>query len=124
VDRSWRNPNLIVWHGRVWAIDHGAALYHHHSWPGSAPDPVRFAALPFDATTHVLFDVARDVRDQHDALAARLTDEVIDGVLDAVPDEWMEPGADLPDAAANRAAYRTMIRARLATPDTWLESAP
>ena len=26
VDRSWRNPNLLVWHGRPWLIDHGAAL--------------------------------------------------------------------------------------------------
>ena len=33
VDRSWRNPNLLVWHGKVWAIDHGAALYFHHGWP-------------------------------------------------------------------------------------------
>src|SRR5215212_8629366 len=23
VDRSWRNPNLLVWHGDVWCIDHG-----------------------------------------------------------------------------------------------------
>ena len=23
VDRSWRNPNLLVWHGDVWLIDHG-----------------------------------------------------------------------------------------------------
>ncbi len=48
VDRSWRNPNLLVWHRRFWAIDHGAALYFHHSWspqPGS-PRAVRRPALP------------------------------------------------------------------------------
>src|SRR3954467_14627533 len=32
VDRTPRNPNLLVWHGRVWLIDHGAALYVHHAW--------------------------------------------------------------------------------------------
>ena len=32
VDRSWRNPNLLVWHGDLWAIDHGACLYFHHGW--------------------------------------------------------------------------------------------
>jgi hypothetical protein len=32
VDRTWRNPNLLVWHRRLWAIDHGAALYFHHAW--------------------------------------------------------------------------------------------
>ena len=26
VDRSWRNPNLLVWHATLWAIDHGAVL--------------------------------------------------------------------------------------------------
>ena len=36
VDRTWRNPNLLVWHRRTWAIDHGAALYFHHGWPGGA----------------------------------------------------------------------------------------
>jgi hypothetical protein len=35
VDRSWRNPNLLVWHGDLWAIDHGASLYFHHGWPGA-----------------------------------------------------------------------------------------
>ena len=61
VDRTWSNPNLLVWHGRTWAIDHGAALYFHHSWPSRAPDPERFAAQPFDASRHVLRDVAGDV---------------------------------------------------------------
>ena len=27
VDRSPQNPNLLLWHGRIWLIDHGAALY-------------------------------------------------------------------------------------------------
>ena len=27
VDRSWRNPNLLRWHGEMWLIDHGASLY-------------------------------------------------------------------------------------------------
>ena len=29
VDRSWRNPNLLVWHGDLWVIDHGASLSFH-----------------------------------------------------------------------------------------------
>ena len=40
VDRTWRNPNLLVWHRDIWLIDHGAALYFHHNWPGTA-DPKR-----------------------------------------------------------------------------------
>ena len=26
VDRSWRNPNLLFWHGRLHLIDHGAPV--------------------------------------------------------------------------------------------------
>ena len=33
VDRSWRNPNLLVWHREMWAVDHGAALLFQHTWP-------------------------------------------------------------------------------------------
>ena len=33
VDRTWRNPNLLVWHGDVCLIDHGSALYFQHNWP-------------------------------------------------------------------------------------------
>lgn len=34
VDRSWRNPNLLVWHGQLWLIDHGATMIWHHGWRG------------------------------------------------------------------------------------------
>ena len=120
VDRTWSNPNLLVWHGRTWAIDHGAALYFHHSWPSRAPSPERFAAQPFDASRHVLRDVAGDIGRRHDALASRLTPDALAAVIADVPDEWIEPTADLADAPAVRAAYALMLRARLEGPLTWV----
>src|SRR5690606_34832242 len=36
VDRSTRNPNLMLWHRRLYLIDHGAALYFHHGWDGDS----------------------------------------------------------------------------------------
>ena len=44
VDRTVRNTNMLMWHRRLWLIDHGATLYFHHApgWPadrGRAPDP-------------------------------------------------------------------------------------
>ncbi len=47
VDRSWRNPNLLMWHGNLWAIDHGACLYFHHSRAGGIGSAERFAAQPY-----------------------------------------------------------------------------
>ncbi|MGN6753387.1 MAG: HipA family kinase [Intrasporangium sp.] len=120
VDRTWSNPNLLVWHRQTYAIDHGAALYFHHSWPGKRPDPDRFAAQPFDASRHVLRDVAGDVAARQDELSARLTPEAVTEVVADVPDEWLEPTPWLPDAPAARAAYVAMLTARVGRPDAWL----
>ena len=123
IDRTWSNPNLLVWHGQTWAIDHGAALYFHHSWPTRGPDPSRFAAQPFDATKHVLRDVADDLSPLHDDLAAA-TRAALDGdggdLLNQVPDEWLEPTDAMPDPEAVRAAYRLSLLARLDNPSAWL----
>lgn len=113
VDRTWSNPNLLVWHRQTYTIDHGAALYFHHSWPSRPPSPERFAAQSFDASRHVLRDVAGDVAVRHGELAAGVTRERIDAALDDVPDEWLETTPDLPDARSVRAAYRALLEARL-----------
>jgi hypothetical protein len=113
VDRTWSNPNLLVWHRQTYAIDHGAALYFHHSWPSRPPSAERFAAQLFDASRHVLQDVAGDVAARHDELAALLTQERIEAALDDVPDEWLETTSDLQDVDAVRAAYRALLVARL-----------
>jgi len=118
VDRSWRNPNLLVWHGDLWAIDHGACLYFHHSWSGGATGgddgPARFAARAYDLGDHVLRAHVAGVPAVDAACRAALDIEALDRVLAAVPDGWL--GAD---PAAERAAYRAHLAARLAT-DTWV----
>ena len=51
IDRTPRNPNLLLWHGNLWLIDHGAALYVHHG----TGDPLAVARRPFPAIRdHVL----------------------------------------------------------------------
>jgi hypothetical protein len=120
VDRTWNNPNLLVWHGQTWAIDHGAALYFHHSWPGRRADPARFASQPFDATRHVLRGVAGDLAPLHEELAAMVDAGLIDDVLGLVPDEWLEPTETLPDPEAIRTAYRLSLLARRDNPSAWL----
>jgi hypothetical protein len=122
VDRSWRNPNLLVWHGQVWLIDHGAALYFHHSWPSRPPDAARFAAQPYDASDHVLRSrttgAALAAADQR--LRAMITATLLGDVLAAVPDEWLELGAFVADPAAARQAYIDHLLARAADPSAWL----
>lgn len=123
IDRTWSNPNLIVWHRKVYAIDHGAALYFHHAWPGREPDETRFASTTFDASRHVLADVAGDVAAVHDEMAGRLGDAVIDGIVEAVPEDWIEPAAGLDSTLQVRDAYRAHLRARRDNPSAWLPGA-
>jgi len=119
VDRTWRNPNLLVWHGEVWLIDHGAALYFHHGWQRGIGDPDRFAAQPFDTTQHCLRPYAAAAADLDTELARRIDDELLHDVLGLVPDEWLEPrpGAATPDEL--RAAYHRFLRARLGGQRPW-----
>ena len=118
VDRSWRNPNLLVWHGDLWVIDHGAALYFHHSWPGGAltkeGGPARFAGQPWSPDDHALLAFATELPAADEEVRARLSPGVFAEVLAEVPDVWLEPvpGAESPDAV--RAAYVEFLSARLA----------
>jgi hypothetical protein len=91
VDRSWRNPNLLVWHGDLWLIDHGAALYFHHAWPGGLTDPARFASQPWDATDHILGAHAAEVPAVAEELRDRLDHHALAEVLRQVPDAWLDP---------------------------------
>lgn len=120
VDRTWANPNLLSWHRRTWLIDHGAALYFHHSWPSRAPNPQRFAAQRFDASGHVLGELATGVAAAHERLSAQVDAALVDEVLALVPEEWLEPTEQLSDAAAVRAAYSEHLLTRLAHPQAWL----
>jgi hypothetical protein len=119
VDRSWRNPNLLVWHGDLWVIDHGACLYFHHGWAGGIGDPARFAAQPWDPSDHVLLERAQRLGEIDAELTARIDEAALTEVVAQVPDVWLEPvpGAESPEE--QRAAYVRFLTARLATRD-WL----
>ena len=86
VDRSPRNPNLLMWHGRLWLIDHGAALYVQHSWDD--PDTHARGAFPAIAE-HVLLPVAGPIGEADERLAPRVTPELLREVLAAVPADWL-----------------------------------
>jgi hypothetical protein len=120
VDRSWRNPNLLVWHGELWAIDHGACLYFHHGWAGGVGSPARFAAQPYDASDHVLYPHRDAVAAVDAELAPQVTRELLEEVIALVPDVWLEPapGADTP--ASLREAYVEFLLARVSGDRTWL----
>ncbi len=116
VDRSWRNPNMLFWHGRLQLIDHGATLTFHHHWPGAAAAVTR----PYDAAQHALVECSPDVRAADAALGARVTRPLLEQVLRQVPDDWLQ-GPSPDDAPEEvRARYVDQLLARLAARDAWL----
>ncbi|GAA2113122.1 hypothetical protein [Nocardioides bigeumensis] len=122
VDRSWRNPNLLTWHGDLWVIDHGAALYFHHGWSGGIGDPVRFAQQAWSVDDHVLRSYRAGLPETDREVSALLSPDVLAEVVGCVPDVWLEPvpGAESPEAL--RGAYVAYLAARLATRQ-WLPAA-
>jgi HipA-like protein len=124
VDRSWRNPNLLLWHGDLWVIDHGAALYFHHAWGGGVTDPARFATQPWDASDHVLGAYAAGLPAADEQVRAVLGADVFDEVLAEVPDSWLEPVPGAESADAVRAAYSSFLGARLGARQWLPEGAP
>ncbi|GHE68134.1 HipA family kinase [Streptomyces capitiformicae] len=108
VDRSWRNPNLLMWHGELWLIDHGATMIWHHHWPGARAS----AAKPYDASDHALARFGPDVAAAAAELAPLVTEELLAEVTAEIPDVWLagEPGFDTPDAL--RRAYAEPLLAR------------
>jgi len=105
VDRTARNTNLLWSGGKLWLIDHGAALYFHHGWDASLDRPGR--AFPLVAA-HVLLPYATSIPTVGADLFAAVTDAVLESAVAAIPAEWLPEG----DATARRAAYVAFLRAR------------
>ncbi len=115
VDRSWRNPNLLMWHRALWLIDHGATLVFHHSWAR----PTGSASKPYDVADHVLSGMAT-ARAEADALLAPLvTSALLTDVLAEVPDVWLGEEKGFDSQAAVRSAYADQLLARLAARQGW-----
>ncbi len=115
VDRSWRNPNLLLCHGALQLIDHGATLFFHHDWARAD----RLVDRRYDVDDHVLSGVATARADAAADLAPRVTGALLDEVLADVPDGWLadEPGFD--DVAAVRGAYRRHLLRRVEAAEVW-----
>jgi hypothetical protein len=113
VDRTWRNANLLYWHGSPYLIDHGASLTFHHAWDGAEA----WVRRPYDASTHVLIGCDPDLAAADAALTPLVTAELLADVVAQVPLEWL---ADFAPPEEVRAAYARQILARLDARAAWL----
>ena len=74
VDRTPRNPNLLLWHDRMWLIDHGAALF------------LRTGGI--DPAEHVLLPYAGSIAEADERLAPRVGQALLEDVARLVPEAW------------------------------------
>lgn len=110
VDRTARNPNLLLARGRTWLIDHGAALYFHHAWAGAPASMVSPFAPVRD---HVLLPRASRIAETGAELRGRLAAAPVGELLAAIPDDWLEAGDAPGDPRATREAYARWFAGRL-----------
>jgi hypothetical protein len=101
-------------------IDHGAALYFHHS----GGDYVARSRDPFpEIRDHVLLPFAGALADVDASMAGRLDERTLRAILALVPDAWLANDRSFSSADARRAAYVDYLRARLAAPRAFVEEA-
>ena len=113
VDRTPRNTNLLVWHKRLWLIDHGAALYFHHNWH----EPGRAAAQPVPAINdHVLLPWASRAREADRACARGSTRPLVRRRSSSRSRTPGSPPSRRRDPGAQRAAYVDYLTAAARAP--------
>lgn len=120
VDRTARNSNLLMWHRRLWLIDHGAALIFHHQWEGFLERSKRPFGMVKD---HVLLGGASRIAEVDAEMVRHLPETTLRRIVDLVPDDWLEPHLAFANAAEQREAYVHHFLARLAAPRAFVEEA-
>jgi len=120
VDRTSRNTNLLIWHRRLWLIDHGAALYFHHA---------RNTYLERSRDTfpmikdHVLLQLAGSLREVDAKTTGRITPDIIEGIVKLIPDIWLVGDSSFGGHNQHRDAYLEYLLRRLEPPHGFLEEA-
>lgn len=120
VDRTFRNTNMLLWQKELWLIDHGAALYFHHSWLNWEDGSKR--AFP-QIKDHVLLPQASEIAAADAGFRAILTPEKINAIVALVPEEWLGTDAPFDSTAAHRNAYAQFLNTRIAQSQYFIKEA-
>ncbi|CAL1517714.1 HipA family kinase [Chitinophaga sp. MM2321] len=120
VDRTARNTNMLMWHQELWLIDHGAALYFHHSWQNWEEQALR----PFiQVKDHVLLPQASELAAVDTAFSAILTTDKVRAIIDLIPENWLAAaGTDMP-AKERREVYVQFLTSRIAHSEIFVKEA-
>ncbi|WP_412468626.1 HipA family kinase [Pedobacter sp. KLB.chiD] len=120
MDRTCRNTNMLLWHKELWLIDHGAALYFHHSWQNWKEQAIKPFLLVKD---HVLLPWASELESVNEEFSKLLNPEKIATVINLIPDDWLEGETNFESSAVHRDAYKHFLTTRLANSAIFLKEA-
>ena len=120
VDRTVRNTNMLMWHRRLWLIDHGAALYFHHAWDRHDDH----ATSPFKLIKdHVLLRFAGALREIDSQMKSVFSGELLESIVGLIPDEWLHDDPGFDGKAGQREAYLNFFALRLKSSGVFVEEA-
>jgi hypothetical protein len=120
VDRTARNVNMLMWHRRLWLIDHGAALYFHHAW--NSRD--EHARTPFSLIKdHVLLKYAGSIAQVDEEMRARLAVDNIARIVEGIPDAWLAEDPGFAGISQQREAYLNYFKVRLESSSIFVQEA-
>jgi hypothetical protein len=120
VDRTARNVNMLIWHRRLWLIDHGAALYFHHAWKQGE----EFAHHPFGLIKdHALLKYASALAQVNEEMMALFTVDRLAAIVEWIPESWLPEDSGFSGKAAQRAAYLNFFKGRMQSSDIFVQEA-
>ena len=110
VDRTRLNTNMLIWHGELWLIDHGAALYFHHSWRN--PEAAALDPFPF-IKNHALLPYASKLEEADKLMRQAITPRTLNQIVDLLPDSWLQEEGREMSPAEVRDVYKKFLTERL-----------
>jgi hypothetical protein len=120
VDRTARNTNMLIWNKELWLIDHGAALYFHHSWDNWQEQATR----PFTPVRdHVLLPRASEIETVDTVYSRRLTPDHIAEIIDLIPEEWLLDWPSGQSPSEIRSVYTQFLITRIAASAIFVKEA-
>ena len=120
VDRTARNPNMLVWHHNPWLIDHGACLYFHHSWDNYMErSRDKFPVIK----DHMLLPFASEIEGAGAQILEALDADIIHQIVDQIPDSWLVENTPFETVDSHKAAYEAYLNRRLESPHPFIEEA-
>jgi hypothetical protein len=120
MDRTVRNTNMLWWHKELWLIDHGAALYFHHSWQNWEEKAVQPFTLVKD---HVLLPQASELDAVNERFRKMIDGDTIRAIAELIPDEWLAADNTFATIEEHRNVYIRFLETRLANSETFVKGA-